>query len=403
MMDRPSHPPRVVMVVRLFFPWIGGTERQAFKLASQLRGDGVPVQIVTGRWFKGSPRQEIVGTVPVFRNHTLWEFFGIKGARKLGGYLYILTLMWYLWRRRRTYDVIHVHGLNYHTSAAVAVARFLKRPVITKLANSGSGSDIEKMRRGQQLALSRFAVPIALRSDRFVALNEAIVRELRGVGVADEQIVRIPNGVEVPGDRAKPSYELHDPARLLFVGRLHRQKGLDTLLRSFRELLDQGTPSRITLQLIGDGPDEAFLVSLAAALGISAEVEFMGRRDDIERLLPHGDLFILPSRAEGLSNALLEAMSIGLPVVASCIPGNEEIIEHEWNGLLFTPDDATSLTSAALRLLAETGLRETLGRQARRTIQERYSLDHVSRCYRTLYEQLLRSPARELALSRRGG
>jgi glycosyltransferase involved in cell wall biosynthesis len=384
---RPEAPLRVLMVVRLFFPWIGGTERQAHKLAQQLTKEGVKVQVVTGRWFRGTARRDTIEGIEVFRNHTLWEFFGIKGARKLGGYLYMLTLMWELWRRRHAYDVIHVHSLNYHTVVAVLAGRWLGRPVVATLTNGGPGGDIARMRRGQQLALSQLMIPTALGCDRFIALNQVSVRDLAASGVPRHRIVQIPNGVDVRAVRAKKAYVLHHPVRLVFVGRLQEQKGVDTLLRSFREVRGRWDGA-IALQLIGDGPDRNKLMSLAGRLGISADIEFLGSREDVDELLQRADIFVLPSRAEGLSNALLEAMSVGLPVLASRIPGNEGVVDHLNNGLLFSVDDPTSLASELMRLLEEADLRETIGRHARRTVEERYGLDYVARRHIALYEEL---------------
>jgi glycogen(starch) synthase len=385
---RPDASFRVVMVVRLFFPSIGGTERQALKLAKELMKEGVQVEVVTGRWIRGTRKRETIEGVRVFRHHTLWEFFGIRGFRKLGGYLYILTLLWHLWRKRHTYDLIHVHALNYHTFAAVLAGRWLRRPVVTKLANSGSGSDIKKMQMGQQLALSHLMMPLALHSDRFVALNRAGVHELVTAGVPRSRIVQVPNGVEITR-RVEHTYILHDPARLIFVGRLHEQKGLDTLLRSLHELRRLRPAERISLRLVGDGPSKAKLAAIAERLNVSQDSDFLGAREDVPELLKQSDIFVLPSRAEGLSNALLEAMSLGLPIVASNVPGNEGVIEHEHNGLLCTVDDPSSLAAELSRLLDDAELREALGRRARLTVEERYGLPSVARQYIQLYEELL--------------
>ncbi len=382
-------PLRVLMVARLFLPWIGGTERQAIRLAKELINEGIDVQVLTGRWIRGTTRRETIEGVEIFRNHTLWEFFGIRGARKFGGYLYILTLLWQLWRRRHAYDIIHVHALNYHTFAAVLAGRWLRRPVVTKLANSGAASDIEKMRAGQQLALSHLMLPMALRSDRFVAVNQAVVRELAAAGVPTGRIARIPNGVETSRSSLETTYQLHDPVRLIFVGRLHEQKGVDVLLRSLSQLRVLRPEERLSLRLVGDGPFRARLVSLAQQMGVSANVEFVGARDDVAELLDGSDVFVLPSRAEGLSNALLEAMSIGLPVVASRIPGNEDVIDHDHNGLLFTANDPTALASELMRLIDDARLREAIGRRALLTIEERFGMSRVARHYIQLYEELM--------------
>jgi glycosyltransferase involved in cell wall biosynthesis len=387
--QRPTRPLRVLMVVRLFLPWIGGTERQALGIAKELTKEGIRVQVLTGRWIKGTARRETIEGVDVFRNHTLWEFFGIRGARKLGGYLYIITLIWQLWRRRRSYDIIHVHALNYHTFAAVLAGRRLGRPVVTKLANSGPASDIEKMKVGQQLALSHLMLPTALRSDRFVAVNRAVVRELAAVGVPTTRIARIPNGVEISRSNADRTYRLHDPVRLIFVGRLHEQKGVDVLLRSFRDLRALRSEQRLCLRLVGDGPLRATLLAIAKEMDVSPDVEFVGARSDVAELLDGSDVFVLPSRAEGLSNALLEAMAIGLPVVASRVPGNEDVVTHDQDGLLFSANDAASLTSELMRVLDDVRLREAIGRRARVTVEEKYGMACVARQYIELYEELM--------------
>jgi glycosyltransferase involved in cell wall biosynthesis len=384
---------RVLMVVRLFYPWIGGAERQAHKLAKILREKNIDVEIVTGWWFRGTPQRDTLDGVPVFRNHTLWEMFGVKGLRKFGGYLYIGTLVWHLWRRRADYDVIHIHGLNYHTFAAVLAGRWFHRKTLTKVANSGQASDVDKMRRDQQLLFARYMLPAALRCDQFVALNGAIVRELTAAGVPAEKIVRLPNGVETDSIATKSDYALHDPARLIFVGRLHAQKGLDVLLAAFQQLLRRDPARMACLQIIGDGPLRGDLTRLAERLDLAGHVQFVGQTDQVLEYLQQADVFVLPSRGEGMSNALLEAMACGLPVVASDIPGNIDVVAHEHNGLLFAADDSHSLAQALASLLGQPALRERLGRTARQTVEHRYSLNAVADSYIALYHSLASAAA----------
>ncbi len=383
-----SRPPRIFMITRLFYPWIGGTERQSHKLASKLAEKGVPVKIVTGQWFPGTPRHDNLDGIPIYRNFTLWEFLGIKGLRKFGGYLYMITLMWYLWRRRSDYDLIHVHGLSYHTSAAVAAGHRADRPVVVKLANSGRASDITRMRQNQQLALSKYMLPTALKSDLFIALHETINEELVAAGVSQERIVNVVNGVEVEQLAAKTDYMLHHPGRIIYVGRLHPQKSLDILLRAF-DLLLQQYDKPVCLQLVGDGPISSDLSQLAIQLRIHDQVEFLGKRDDVPKLLADSDIFVLPSSVEGLSNALLEAMACGLPAIASDIPGNAEVIRDDWNGLLFTTGDADSLAKCMMLLLENMDSRQRLGRSARNTVEQNYSLDNIADRYISLYRELI--------------
>jgi glycosyltransferase involved in cell wall biosynthesis len=377
---------RVLMLVRLFHPWIGGTERQAHELARALVRTGAEVQVVTGRWFRGTSSHETIDDVPVTRNFTLWEFLGIRGLRKFGGYLYMCTLLWHLWRRRATYDVIHVHGLNYHTAVAVVAGRWFGKPVLAKLANSGAASDITRMRQGRQLAGSGALLSTALACDRFVALNPAVVAELTAAGVPRSRIVEIPNGVEVPADLPTRE-ELHVPPCVLYVGRLHEQKGLDVLLRAFAQLEAEEVPDPV-LRLVGEGPAEQQLRELAGELGIEDRVDLVGRRDDVDPLLREADVFVLPSHVEGLSNSLLEAMAVALPVVASDIPGNRVVVRHGHNGLLVPPGDVPALAASLARLLRDRQGRRAMGTAARRTILPRYGIERVAGQYLDLYRIL---------------
>jgi len=395
----PSRPVRVLMVVRLFYPWIGGAERQAHKLARELRQRGIPVEIVTGWWFRGTPQREIFDGIPVFRNHTLWDLFGIRGLRRFGGYLYLFTLLWHLWRRRAHYDVIHVHGLNYHTAPAVLAAHWFRRKIITKLANSGSASDIHKFRTSQQLPGARFLFPTALRCDRFIATNPTIRQELIAAGVSSEKIVELTNGVETDSIQPRSDYSLHHPIRLLFVGRLHRQKGLDVLLAAFASLVQQHPRLNLRLQVLGEGPLRESLMRLAFELEIASRVDWIGQTDRVMDYFQQADLFVLPSRAEGISNALLEAMACGLPVVASKIPGNVDVVEHGRNGLLFSVDDQASLASALTLLLARADLRERLGRAARQAVESRFSLGFIADRLIALYRELTFASGRGSQLS----
>ncbi len=382
-------PIRIIMVVRLFHPWVGGAEKQAAKLAKKLLEKGIEVRVVTGWWFRGTRQRDVVDGVSVFRNHTLWHGFDIKGLRKLSGFIYILTLWWYLWRKRSEYDLIHIHSLSYHTFAAVVAGKCLKRGSITKLANSGVASDILKMRQNKHLPLTRFMMPAAFRCDRLVATNPTIARELSAAGVPKERIVRLTNGVENDIQSHKADYAIESPTRLLFVGRLHEQKGVDVLLEAFQHLVKRFPDKDLRLDLLGDGPLRKDLESLAVELGIAQQVDFVGQCDTVSRYLRSADIFVLPSRAEGISNALLEAMACGLPVVASRIPGNVDVVCDRRNGLLFAANQAESLFEAVSELLTDAQLRAQLGTEARRTVEAEFSLDSVSDRYIALYRELL--------------
>ena len=377
----------VAMVVRLFDPWVGGMERQAMKLASELARRGSRVEILTGRWYRSTPRAEVRSRVLITRHHTLWNGTGVRGLRRLGGLAYMASLAWHLWRRRRRLDVIHVHGLSYHAFVASVLGRRMGIPVIVKLANSGSASDIGKMRAGQHLPFTRLMLPAALRADRLVALNDLVESELIAAGVSTSRIVRIPNGVEMLETRQ--SYALGPVVRILYIGRLHPQKGIDVLLRAIAALRNELPTRAIELHLVGDGPERDALADLSDRLGLGEHVHFEGLVTHVAPHLHIADVLVLPSMAEGLSNTLLEAMSSGLPVVASDIVANRTLIEHEVNGMLFAKGDPTALRSVLEQLLGDEDLRERVGGEGRQTVESDYSIDHVASVYERLYGALL--------------
>jgi glycosyltransferase involved in cell wall biosynthesis len=215
-----------------------------------------------------------------------------------------------------------------------------------------------------------------------------MVAELVAAGVPYSRIVHLPNGVETEEFAPRPDYALHDPPTVIYVGRLHPQKGIGVLLEAAARLrASEAIDFRIVL--VGDGPAGEELRLQARCLGLGDGVQFAGATERVAEHLQAADIFVLPSRSEGLSNALLEAMASGLPVVATAIPGNVDVITHGRNGMLVAVDDPEALASACAGLLGDRSRREELGRAARMTVEARYSLDRVARDYLALYRALV--------------
>lgn len=394
-MRKPEKTFRVLMISRFFSPVRGGAELQAQNLACKLIENGVDIQMTTSWWFWGTPQCEVIESLSVFRNFAFWGFFGIKGLRKFGDYIYLVALFWYLWRNRNEYDLIHIHMLNQAAFPGVLAGLWLKKPTIIKLANSGLYSDIYKMQT-KNLALpgSKQMMPVILKADRFVAINRSIVEELLEIGVPKERILFIPNGVNIDELVLKTDYGLGDPICLLFIGRLHHQKGLDVLLQAFSDIVANRSEFRWRLILLGDGPLRYELKEMTRQLGINREVEFTGFVNNVPSYLNTSDIFILPSRSEGLSNALLEAMGCGLPCIATSVSGNVDLIDHFDSGILVPLNDPTALADAIITLTEEQSLRTRLGQAAYQKIEAMYDIETVASKYIELYESLLKDKNR---------
>lgn len=383
---------RVVLVLREFYcpsKPIGGAERQALKLAERLIRKGVAVTVVTGQWDWGQPRREWIHDVPVHRHFTAWGMLGIKGIRRFGQYLYLLTLFLYLVRRRNDYDFIHCHSALYGASIVSLVGRWLHKKTLVRAMGSGPWGDIRRMRQERIIFGTGWMVSKLRDVDCLVALNKQVVGELVETGVVPERIVCLPNGVEIGQIVPKADYELGPEIRVTFVGRLHRSKGIDVLLLAFKKVREELHQLSLRLVLLGEGSERRALQAMTRELQIDQAVQFLGHVDDPFSFLGQSDLFVLASRSEGMSNALLEAMAHGLPCVVTDIPGNNGVISDRQNGLLVRPDDATDLARALTLLITEEALRKRLGHEARRTVELEYSLDSVADRYVALYAALL--------------
>ena len=380
---------RVLMVVRQFYPWIGGTENQAQKLAGKLIDLGIEVQVVTGWWQRGTRRKEMIGKIPVFRNFTCWGMLGIKGLRKFGGYIYILSLFLFLWRHRHRYDLIHIHKLSYPAFPGVIAGRLFRKKTLVKIANSGKYSDIRRMRENYLLLGQKKMLASTLSADRIIAVNNQIINELQEAGVPYKRIVLIPNGVELDLSKRKTDYGLNDPVKVVFTGRLHPQKALDVLLKAFQQIIAVRPDLDWRLSIIGDGPLRLELEKLTNQLRITQNVKFWGPIHNVSDHLAKADIFALPSWAEGMSNAMLEAMAHGLPCVASRISANKDLIEHGEQGLLVAPGDSNDLAKAIICLADDERLRQKLGTSSFQEIEGKYNLNAVAKQYIVNYQQLL--------------
>jgi glycosyltransferase involved in cell wall biosynthesis len=194
----------------------------------------------------------------------------------------------------------------------------------------------------------------------------------------------IPNGVDLK--EYATGVRAWSPPRLLSVGRLVYQKGLDLGLCALAQLKDLEWEWCIA----GDGPQINVLRSLANELGIQDRITFPGWRSHAELVECYkgSNLFLFPSRHEGMPNVVLEAMASGLPVIASHIAGNEELVLDGETGILFPSEDVISLRVALRKLLTDASQRQVMGNAARRRVEALYSWEDTAQQYTLLLERV---------------
>jgi glycosyltransferase involved in cell wall biosynthesis len=237
--------------------------------------------------------------------------------------------------------------------------------------------------------LNRLTAPIA---DRVTCVSPQVADfVVNHIGIPQDKVVTIPNGIEVP-DVERPAagrqarIKLGLPTDQVMVGtvaRLDPVKRLDVLLQALRWLPDAYAV------IIGDGPERARLMALSEGLGLTGRVRFPGQQGDIWRWLAALDVFALSSDWEGMSNALLEAMAAGLPVVATEVGGTPDVVVNGATGLLVPPRDPTALAEAIVSLLNDADLRHRMGQTGRERVVQYFSAEQMVERTQALYEKLL--------------
>jgi glycosyltransferase involved in cell wall biosynthesis len=383
--------PRVVLVTRRFWPLVGGAEIMAARLAGALHARGAATTILTARWQADWPAEIDRHGVRVIRLPN-------PATRVWGTWRYMQAVGRWLRQHRSAFDLAYVSMLKHDAYAAIAAARG-SFPVVVRAEGAGLTGDCHwQLEATCGLRIKRRCQ----RADALVAPSPAIERELIVAGYSRQRIHYIPNGVVMPEPRdaanraearadlaeADPSLAIGNDAPLaVYTGRLHAMKGLDDLIRAWPRVLKELPSAR--LWLVGDGPHRAELNDLIGRLGLWGFVYLAGPFDDVEEFLRAADLFALPSLEEGMSLAVLEAMAMGLPVIASAIPANEVIVADGVTGRLAPPRDADRLAALIVELFRDRRQAERLGKEARRQVSEKYSLENMVESHLRLFEGLL--------------
>ncbi len=421
---------RVCFVALAYPPSIGGSQARAEKQARQLQALGHEVIVVTTRFDRRLPRAEEVQGVPVVRVGGVYTQRGELRMGRLGHIPADIGMFLHLWKLRHSYDVIHVFQLSSLAAVAALIGKLTHTPVVISLACDAPDEaqlarlyacpmlmadtltnasflkiDSKHLVLGEVAFLPRSALGgntvlnFLRKSDAFYQVLSNRGRPyLTSQGFRGDRIVHIPGSVDTekfqPAPERMPSPT--SPERdVLCVARLEYSKGIDVLLHAWARVLQAPMAwrqhLRPRLRLVGDGVLRPQMERIAWELGIHDSVEFLGSRRDVVDLLQASWAFVLPSRWEGMPNALLEAMACGLPCAATRVSGTEDIITDGLNGLLVEPEQPIQMASALSRIIADTDLAERLGREGRATVVATYQLTGIVQQCLGLYRRLLDS------------
>jgi glycosyltransferase involved in cell wall biosynthesis len=425
-----TSPLRVCILSLGFAPLVGGSEKQAERHAHLLQKMGHEVLVVTLRRNKALPARETLHGLPIIRVGGLYKRSGQLRIGRVGYLPVSIALLVTLWRVRHRFDLLHVWQAFFPAAIAALFGYLFEKPVIVSIQNTGP-TDEQRARLTQEVSLLSDTLPIdqaeRLRltfmdwapgegditylplavfggtllvhiirrlATRFHVLSTRGYFYLTNHGFPAERIAAIPYGIDTERFQPAPQESLPTPIRkerkVVCVARLEYAKGIDILLHAWGQMMRTWDEDLApVLQLVGDGSLRARLSWLAEQLGIQDSVLFLGTCGDVLELLHGADVFVLPSRWEGLPNALLEAMAAGLPCVATRVSGSEDVIADGVNGLLVATEEPLALAEALQRLLTDTELNLRLREAARASVVQGYQLSYTVGRALDLYYQLL--------------
>jgi glycosyltransferase involved in cell wall biosynthesis len=356
---------------------LGGAEVQAMNLARRWSESGHEVLVAGYANQPFEDRNLRILTLPTTR--------AFKWAR---GVTYLLATLSLIWTRRYEFDIVYCRFLKEQAIAAcIAKMLFhLDQPIVACPASAGLGGDVSVLNRR---FLKRLWIGLFSRQlDCINAMTQRIYADVKTVGISVPRIARIPNGTVIP-DRRAPVERSPGQIRLIFVGRLVEEKGIDVLLEAASLLQSRGYS--FALEIVGDGPLRKRLEALGTSRGLEGIVKFSGQvlPADVASHLVDSDIFVLPSRFEGMPGSLLEAFSHGLPAVVTRVSGSEEIVDRD-TGWVVPPGDARLLAEALATAIdyGGGGLRR-MGEAARLKAMQHYDIETVARDYEELFADLL--------------
>lgn len=381
--------PRICLLTETFYPVVGGGETHARLLAHHLNLMGMTTFVLTRRSNSNLSISELVDGIQVCR-------LPPSGMKRFGKYLMVPFVRGFLAKNRHAYDLILVCGFRVLGEPAAKSARRLGKTCVLRAEAQGemSGGYASAYRKLPPIVGMAFRKWIDRRNktlkqaSAFVAISKPVAREFEECGA--EKIHHIPNGIDSDlfkpvGDRRSLRVKLGlpiDGTIAVYSGKLNQGKGLTNLLAAW----DQVRAGRkdLHLVLVGSGGGQSLscedeLRSLVRERRLP--VTFTGYVGNVHEYLQAADIFILPSLNEALPMSVLEAMSCGLPVVATRVGGIPEIISNMENGILVEPANPDQLAAEIESLLDQPSLADELGKNARQTACERYSIQAVAESY----------------------
>jgi glycosyltransferase involved in cell wall biosynthesis len=377
---------RILIFCAKYYPAVGGAERQAEMLAEAYVAQGATVQVVTQCIDSHSKLIEKKNGVDIERLRVLdlSEKIKFPGVGLLNiPFVFFQFFFLFLFRARK-FDVVHAHIGSLQTAAAAFACKILNKPIYVTAHTANWHSDLGNLKSKSR---SGFIVSAITRSliMNWVAISDAVIEQLVAAGVKRARITKIPNGVPIVPEALTQLKDGGLPHRFLYLGRLSSgaNRDLPTLIRAFESLSKE--VSNAELAIVGDG--DLFLETkrIVSSSSCSSKITMPGFADP-RVWLDWAHCFVLPSRFEGFSVALLEAMAAGLSCIANDIPPNREALDNGNAGILVSIGDEDMLFNAMKRLCNDGAYYNDMRNAALHRVAAHYSLNVVANKYMKIFE-----------------
>jgi glycosyltransferase involved in cell wall biosynthesis len=310
------------------------------------------------------------------------------GANVLVNSFSLLSGLWKLWKLMRREKVDAIESFTHDSNMLALPVAWFANVLIRIASHQGAIDEFPRWRE----KLHSWMVNLGI-ADILVAVSTGTQRQAEREGVKLERIAVIPNGI-TPIDlelvnrsnARKQAGMTNGDLYLLSVGRLVYQKGHEFLIHAMPNVLRQYPSMKVGI--CGEGVLRSQLEEQISKLDLSDSVKLLGQWDDVSQFLALTDIFVLPSRWEGLPIALLEAMSVGLPVIATRVEGVEDVVEDQVHGLLVPVEDSEALAKAILQLINDPKQRNEMGMAASLRVKQLYTVNHMCEEYLKIIKKL---------------
>jgi glycosyltransferase involved in cell wall biosynthesis len=367
---------QIAICLSHFHPTVGGAERQLLQLARLWAAEGHKVVVIT-RPVQGAPRRETYDQIEIRRTLHTWSLGPLFGVTFVGSLLLNLLAL-----TNRCHVVLAAQAPWEAVSTGI-YRNLTRKPTIVRLANAGPFGDLRQL---DQATGRRILRRMLKWNSAFLALSDQSRQELQDLGCHEPCIRRITNGVDVQRFQPPVAADQRRNRTALFVGRLTAQKDPQFLLRSWQQVSPNG---EFRLLVAGDGPLAEPLKQQIADQQMS-NVELLGARNDLQRLYQEASVFVLPSRSEGCSNALLEAMASGLCPIVTNIGGNRDVVTDGVTGRLVESGHVRQLSDALREVLEDQDSCMRLGTAAREHVIAHHDIHDVANRYLQEFYRLVR-------------